>query len=94
MRRGRSPRRCASAPVDPFDLILIVPIGIEDGSAPEVWLLHGAATATSPDALARIEPLHGLLGAVFDGLARPVGVFDDLWVAGLAAQYEMKGWLR
>ena len=78
----------------PFDLILIVPIGIENGMAPEVWLLHSGPASASPEAQAGIAALRGVLAAVFDGLAEPVGVLDDLWVGLLASQYAMEGWLR
>jgi len=82
------------APDVPFDLILIVPIGIEDGMAPEVWLLHSGSASSSSEAQAGIAALRGVLAAVFDGLAEPVGVLDDLWVGLLASQYAMEGWLR
>jgi len=79
---------------DPFDLVLIVPVGIEDGSVPEIWLLCGSSITASDNALLRVELLHGLSQAAFAGLASPVGISDDLWLAGLAAEYEVRGWLR
>jgi len=84
----------ASSPDASFDLILIVPIGIEDGSVGEVWLLHGSSLWASPGALESLAPLRGLLAAVFDGIAVPVGPGDDLWIACLASLYESQGWLR
>jgi len=83
-----------TVPDEPYDLILIVPVGIDDESVREVWLLRGSSLWASSEALARIAPLRELLAAVFDGVARPVGVFDDLWVAALASLYETQGWLR
>ena len=41
-----------------------------------------------------IVPLRGLLAAVFDGVAAPVGPADDLWIGCLASLYEAQGWLR
>jgi len=87
----------AGSPDAPFDLILIVPVGIEVGTVGtvgEVWMLYGHAAAASDDAQARLEPLRDLLAVVFEGIAAPVGVLDDLWVAGLASLYEAEGWLR
>ena len=84
----------ADAPDEPFDLVLLIPMGIEDGSAREVWMLYSRATAMSADSHATLEPLRALLAAVFDGVASPVGVADDLWVAGLASLYEARKWLR
>ena len=84
----------SAAPDEPFDLILIVPIGSEDGSVSEVWLLASNAATESAEALDRIALLRGLLSAVFEGVAVPSGATDDLWIAGLAAVYETQGWLR
>jgi len=84
----------AVVPDEPFDLILIVPAGIDDGTVHEVWLLYSHRTATSPEALSVLEPLHALLGAVFDGIGTPADVAEDLWVGLLASYYEMRGWLR
>jgi len=86
------PLAADAAPRESFDLILIVPIGIEDGSVPEVWLLYGSSTGAP--ARSEIEPLRGLLSAVFEGLAVPLGAAEDLWVACLASLYETQGWLR
>lgn len=79
---------------DAFDLILVVPAGIEDGSVDDVWLLRKSTIPDTPDVQSRIEPLRHLLAAVFEGIASPTGVRDDLWLDALAASYEMRGWLR
>lgn len=84
----------AEPPEEPYDLTLIVSVGIDDGTVREVWLLRGSSLWASAEARATIAPLRELLAAVFDSVASPVGIFDDLWIAALASLYEMQGWLR
>ena len=79
---------------DPFDLILVVPVGIEDGSLDAVWLLRRSTAPDTAEVLGAIEPLRYLLSAVFEGVASPVGIRDDFWLDALAASYESRGWLR
>jgi len=89
-----NPLEGLAEPEEPFDLILIIPIGVDDGSVPEIWLLRPSALAQSDAVLAQIDPLCALLSAVFEGVAHPVDILDDLWVAVHAALYEIQGWLR
>lgn len=77
--------------VEPYSIVVIVSRGIDDGSAPYIWILSQA-----PDGL----PLAAALGAVrqtasavFEGIAVPVGVYDDLFPALLREVYVLRGWM-
>lgn len=81
-------------PGAPYDLILIVPRGIDDGTASRIWIL----VAGNPAASDLVSTAVGLLGQgvdlAFSGLARAVGPLDDLWAALSASLYVQQGWLR
>jgi len=88
------PLRERERPSVPYDLILIVPRGIDDGTASRIWIL----VAGNPAASDLVSMAVGLLGQgvdlAFSGVARAVGPLDDLWAALSASLYVQQGWLR
>ena len=81
-------------PDEPYDLILVFPRGVDDGTAYAVWMLVGGA----PSVTAGIEQALALLsegvGTAFGGTVSAMGPTDDLWAGLTAALYIQMGWLR
>ena len=88
------PLQGAPRPEAAYDLILIIPRGIDDGTATRIWVL----VPGNPDAEPLTAQAVALLGAgidrAFAGLATAVGPLDDLWAALTASFYVVQGWLR
>lgn len=83
-----------SAPAEPYDLVLIIPRGVGDGSADVVWVLVGNAVAASPDLASSFTLLSSGIGMAFAGAAHAQSPLDDLWALFTSALYVAEGWLR
>jgi hypothetical protein len=81
-------------PAAPFDLIILIPRGIGDGTADVVWLLAAGSLAASPDAASAIALLSSGMDLVFGGAVRALSPLDDLWALFASALYVAEGWLR
>jgi|AntAceMinimDraft_16_1070373.scaffolds.fasta_scaffold46112_2 hypothetical protein len=80
-------------PEQPYDLVLIIPRGIDDASIAQIWLVSEYyESSTSQYAL--LAGLSGIVDQVFQGLATATDVSEDLWPAGYGALYREQGWLR
>jgi hypothetical protein len=81
-------------PEEPYDLVLIFPRGVDDGTAYTVWMLVGG----QPGEAAGIEQALALLSegirTAFAGTLSAMGPTDDLWAGLTAALYVQRGWLR
>ncbi|MEW5825722.1 MAG: hypothetical protein AB1778_02740 [Candidatus Bipolaricaulota bacterium] len=82
------------APEAPYDLILIIPRGIDDGSATRIWLLVAGDPSSRPDAAQAMALFQEGIAAAFAGLASAVGPLDDLWAALAASAFVNGGWLQ
>ena len=80
-------------PEQPYDLVLIVPRGIDDASIAQIWLVSEYYAGSTPQ-YALLAGLSGIVDQVFQGLASATDVSEDLWPAGYAALYHEQGWLR
>jgi hypothetical protein len=78
---------------EPYDIILIIPRGIDDGSVEQIWLVTRFFEEGSPEYV-HLLALSGLIDQVFQGLATAIDVSEDLWPGGYAALYLQQGWLR
>jgi hypothetical protein len=81
------------APPARYDVIVIVPKGIDDGSVSQVWIVTRGLGELSPGAKQGVKMLTALVDKVFVGLATAVGVSDDLYPGFLSALYVAEGWL-
>jgi len=88
------PLRNLPCPETPFDLILIVPRGIDDGTATRIWILVAGNPRENPLAAQAVELLRGGIDRAFAGVAFAVGPLDDLWAALTASCYVQEGWLQ
>lgn len=82
------------APAEPYDLVLIIPRGVGDGSADVVWVLVGNAVAESPELASSFTLLSSGIGMAFAGAAQAQSPLDDLWALFTSALYVSEGWLR
>lgn len=80
-------------PEQPYDLVLIIPRGIDDASISQIWLVSKYYESSTPQ-YALLAGLSGIVDQVFQGLAAATDVSEDLWPAGYAALYREEGWLR
>ena len=80
-------------PEQPYDLVLIIPRGIDDASISQIWLVSEYYEGSTPQ-YALLAGLSGIVDQVFQGLASATDVSEDLWPAGYAALYREQGWLR
>jgi len=88
------PLRNLPRPATPFDLILIVPGGIDDGTAARIWILVAGNPRENPLTAQAIELLRAGVDRAFAGIASGVGPLDDLWAALTASLYVREGWLQ
>ncbi len=88
------PLRALPRPEMPYDLIVIVPRGVDDGTATRIWILVAGNPDETPFAAQGIALLRGGIDRAFAGLASAVGPLDDLWAALTASFYVREGWLR
>ena len=77
----------------PYDLVLIIPKGIDDASISQIWLVSEYYETSTPQ-YALLAGLSGIVDQVFQGLATATDVSEDLWPAGYGALYREQGWLR
>jgi hypothetical protein len=78
---------------EPYDLILIIPRGIDDSSVKQIWLVTRFFEETSPE-YAALTSLSAVIDHVFQGIAEAIDVREDLWPGFYAALYLKQGWLR
>jgi hypothetical protein len=81
-------------PTAPFDLILVVPRGVDDGTASVVWLLVAGNPEENPTAWSALKLLGAGMSVVFGSSVSAAGPLDDLWAALMASFYAAEGWLR
>ncbi|MBN1858544.1 hypothetical protein JW848_04990 [Candidatus Bipolaricaulota bacterium] len=83
-----------AVPEAAFDLIIIVPRGIDDGSVRQIWILTTLASSPPNPLWEAVELLSLVVDAVFEGIAAAVDPMEDLWPAMLSAGYAAQGWLQ
>lgn len=77
----------------PYDIILIFPKGIDDGSVGQIWVVTRGFEELSPQCLQGVKMLSALIDKVFAGIAQATDVTADLYPGFLAALYVAEGWL-
>jgi len=86
---GRLPEGAA-----PYDVIVIIPRGIDDGSIPWIWVVTDWIDGLAPQVRAGHEAISQILDQVFVGVGEAIDVSEDLWPGLLWAAYSTKGWIR
>ena len=82
-------------PVDlePYDIILVVPRGIDDGSSDWIWVVSMPAISAPAHVAAGLTMAEGIVSLVFEGAVDPLGATDDLFVSILYSLYVSEGWM-
>ena len=80
--------------LEPYDLVLLIPRGIDDGSIDWACILSGVPRLLSAHASSGIDLIAQVVSQVFEGNVRPIGVHDDLLLGFLYEVYVMEGWMR
>ena len=78
----------------PYDLVILLPRGLDSGSAYAIWVVSGGIGTLGNDVAAAIGIVTEIAGQVFSGAAPVKGVNDDLFPAVLWGLYVTKGWMR
>jgi len=79
---------------EPFDVIIIVPCGIDDGTADRVWIVTNVLPDSPQQLWEQVVLLRMVLDEAFTGLAHGVDPTVDLWAGFTASLYASQGWLR
>jgi len=83
-----------AAESSPYDVLLMVPRGIDDGSAPWIWLVTDWIGSLTPQVRASVEAIAQIVDMVFAGMGTATDVSEDLWPYLLWIAYSTKGWIR
>jgi len=78
----------------PYDLIVVLPRGLDDQSIEQVWVVSAGFDSLSPIVTAGLSMLSTIVDQVYGGSAEAIDVTEDLWPGLLWALYEPKGWIR
>jgi len=77
---------------DPFDLILILPRGLDTRTNVSIWLVSDWLDVLSPFVRGAIDLISNVVDQVFAGSGQTIDVSEDLWPNFLWAVYAKKGW--
>ena len=80
-------------PQTPFDAIIIIPLGIDDGSVSQIWIITGEPDESQMTSTSPLNAVSRLIGSVFGEFATTVGVADDLYLGLFSALCVAEGWL-
>ncbi len=76
-----------------YDIILIVPRGIDNGSVSQIWIVTRGFSELSSPVTGAIDALKGIIEKMFVEVAVPTDVNDDLYPGFFSALYVNEGWL-
>jgi len=78
---------------EPFDLILILPRGLDTKTNVSIWLVSDGFNALSPFTRGAVDLVSTVVDQVFAGSGQTIDVSEDLWPGFLQAYYVVKGWM-
>ena len=79
---------------DAYDLIVVLPRGLDDGSIGQIWVVSAGLSTLSPGVSTAVGVATGVIDQVFAGIGEAIDVSEDLWPCLLWAVYSKKGWIR
>lgn len=79
---------------EPYDLVLILPRGLDTQSNVSIWLVSDWLTLLSPFVRGAIDLVSNVVDQVFAGSGQTIDVSEDLWPDFLWAVYAKKGWVQ
>ncbi len=78
-----------------YELIVIVPRGIEDGSVPQIWMItRPIGPQTRPQLLNALELIRQRVEQGSAGLFKALTVMDDGALGIFSSVFEQHGWLK
>jgi hypothetical protein len=77
-----------------YDLIVVLPRGLDDGSIRQIWIVSAGLDDLSPSVAAGLDIVADVLDQVFAGIGEAIDVSEDLWPCLLWAVYSTNGWIR
>ena len=78
----------------PFDLVLILPRGLDTKTNVSIWLVSDGFGSLSPFIRGAIDLISTVVDQVFAGSGQTIDVSEDLWPGFLWAAYVSKGWIQ
>lgn len=78
----------------PYDVLLFVPVGLDDRTADWVWVLSDPSAQRPPSLAAGLAAVEQIIARVFEGTVSSMDMGDDLFLAFLHSQYVADGWMR
>ncbi|MFQ6118157.1 MAG: hypothetical protein ACE5LQ_07805 [Candidatus Bipolaricaulia bacterium] len=80
-------------PDQQYDVILIVPAGIDDGTVKQIWVVTQPFTEISEELRDAVATVKQAANGIFRGAAEAVDVTEDLLPGYFAAIFIKEGWL-
>lgn len=77
----------------PYDIIIVIPRGIDDGTVKQVWLVTRWLPRLSSQVRRAVEMISTYIDRIFSGVAEATDITEDLFVGLLSAVYVARGWL-
>jgi len=78
----------------PYEIIVIVPRGIDNASIGFVWIVTAGLREVAPAVAQAVEIVSQIVDGAFAGIATGVDVSEDLYPGLLWALYVNEGWFR
>ena len=78
----------------PFDLILILPRGLDTKMDVSIWLVSDGLYSLSPCVRVAVGLVSNVVDQFFTSASQTIDVSEDLWPGFLWAAYLSKGWIR
>ena len=80
-------------PQQPYDIVLIFPRGLDDGSVHQIWVITRDLAALPPQLATAVTTLKMVINKVFAGVGTATDVNADLFPGLFSALYVKEGWL-
>jgi hypothetical protein len=79
---------------DPYDIAIVLPRGIDTGTAVAIWIVSDGLGVLPSDVRASMDVVIQIINQVFLGAAEARTVSDDLFPALLWGLYVQEGWIQ
>ena len=87
------PLAAKTPPAQPYDVVIIFPRGLDDGSVHQIWVITRNLAALPPAVTTAVTMLETVINKVFTGVGAATDVNADLFPGLFSALYVKEGWL-
>lgn len=78
-----------------YELVLIVPRGIEDGSVPQIWMItRPIHSGARPEIAEALQTIKKMVDQGSGGQFKALGVMEDAALGIFATTFDRNGWLK